>query len=169
MSTQALDVKAIELELETGVSHKDRKDLARHLNMALASTYTLYAKTHTYHWNVAGPLFYSVHKMTEEQYQDMAAAIDAIAERVRAIGFAARGGLETFRQNSCIADVKDSVLSARDMVAELSADHQKLAQELRHAVAEADKLDDVFTADLLTARIGFHEEAAWMLGALLAN
>lgn len=171
MTTEALsfDTQARELTLETGVARKDRKQLATVLNRALASSYTLYAKTHCYHWNITGPLFYSVHKLTDEQYQDLAAAIDAIAERVRAIGFAADGGLETFRKNSCIDDVDKPVISAREMVAELASDHQKVAQQLREAVAEAEKVNDVFTADLLTGRIGFHEEAAWMLGALLVQ
>ena len=168
-SEVVLDTKAPELDIQTGLARADRKQLAEHLNKVLASTYTLYAKTHVYHWNVAGPLFYSVHKLTDDQYHDLASAVDAIAERIRAIGFAARGGFDAFRDNGCVDDVKESVISARNMVDELASDHQKIAHQLREAVTEADKVGDVYTADLLTSRIGAHEEAAWMLEAILVR
>ncbi len=169
MSIDLLDTRATELPIETGIARKDRQALAEALNKALSSTYVLYAKTHAYHWNVAGPLFYSVHKLTDDQYQDLATAVDALAERVRAIGFAAVGGLKSFLDKSAIDDVDRGAPSAREMISTLASDHQKLALQLRDAVREADRHNDVYTADLLTSRIGVHEEAAWMLTALLSE
>jgi starvation-inducible DNA-binding protein len=167
-TNKVIDVKARELPIESSIAKEDRKKLAEALGDALASTYVLYAKTHNFHWNVAGPLFYSVHKLTDEQYRNLADAVDEIAERIRAIGFPANGGLKSYLERSEIADTA-KIPAAREMVEILAADHQSLAQQLREAVAEAEDVDDVFTADLLTARIGFHEEAAWMLMAIAAE
>lgn len=168
-SGNALDIAAPELDLETGVSRSDREKLAEHLNEALASTVVLHHKTQLYHWNVAGPLFYSVHKLTEEHYNDLAESIDALAERIRAIGFPAQGGLRGIVGSSVLDDADQSVVPTRDMIYNLATDHQGLATRLRDAVKVAEEVDDVFTADLLTARIGAHEDAAWMLQALLAE
>lgn len=167
--TTALDTAVPEFNVDTGLRRGDREKLAELLNEALASTYVLYAKTHTYHWNVAGPLFYSVHKMTDEQYEDLAQAIDDLAERIRALGFPAKGGLRQFLDTSMLDDCTDSVPTAGTMVANLARDHQALAVQLRKAVAEAERVDDVYTADLLTSRIGVHEEASWMLEAMIAE
>lgn len=169
MTTEVLDTKARELDLETGLDRSDREKLAEHLNRALASTYVLYNKTHLFHWNVAGPLFYSVHKLTDEQYQDLAAAVDDLAERVRAIGFPATGGLKNMLEQSVVDDADSLSPPTREMVSILAKDHQRIALDLRNAVGEAERLNDVYTADLLTARIGVHEEAAWMLQAILAD
>jgi starvation-inducible DNA-binding protein len=167
-TSKIIDVKARELPVESGIAKQDRKKLASALSDALASTYVLYAKTHNFHWNVAGPLFYAVHKLTDEQYRNLADAVDEIAERIRAIGFPATGGLKSYIERSAIAD-SGEIPPAKEMVETLAADHQSIAQQLRAAVAEAEDVDDVFTADLLTARIGFHEEAAWMLMAIAAE
>ena len=169
MTTEVLDTQARELDLETGIDRSDREKLAAHLNRALASTYVLYNKTHLFHWNVAGPLFYSVHKLTDEQYRDLAAAVDDLAERVRSIGFPATGGLKKMLEQSVVDDADQLSPPTRDMVALLAKDHQRIALDLRKAVKEAEKWDDVYTADLLTSRIGVHEEAAWMLQATLAD
>jgi len=165
MSNDSYSVRAKELPAVSGVAREDRKALAAHLGGVLASTYVLYHKTHAYHWNVTGPLFYSVHKLTDAQYQDLARAIDAIAERIRSIGFAAPVGLTAYVGDSVVDDVAGSP-NAGEMVAELAQDHQSVAKYIRSVVEEAEKAEDVFTADLLTARIGVHEEAAWMLNAL---
>jgi len=162
MSNDPLDVKSEKLSVHSDLDEKGRETLAVLLNDFLASSYVLYAKTHAFHWNVTGPLFYSVHKLTDEQYQDLAEAIDAIAERVRSIGFPALSGLHTYVQKSLVKE-------PREMLQHLAQDHQALAHQARETVREAEKFDDVYTADLLTARIGFHEEAAWMLNALLAE
>ena len=162
-----VDLKTPDLPADTGIERKDRRKLAERMGEALASTYVLYHKTHAFHWNITGPLFYSVHKMTDEQYRDLAAAIDDIAERIRAIGFPAPSGLARYAKESAVEDDTD-VSDPKHMINRLAKDHQKVAKQLRDAVAEAEQADDVYTADLLTARIGAHEEAAWMLNALLA-
>ncbi len=168
MNNPAFDAVSEELPVRTGIARDDRRELARELGKALASFYVLYHKTHGYHWNVTGPMFYSVHKLTDDQYQDLAEAIDAVAERIRSIGFAAPVGLSAYLKDSVVKDV-DGLSSARDMVAELANDHQAVAKQLRDVVERAEGVDDVYTADLLTARIGAHEEAAWMLNSLIVD
>ncbi|MEM8771297.1 MAG: DNA starvation/stationary phase protection protein [Pseudomonadota bacterium] len=168
MSNEIYAVRAKELPGGAGVAREDRKALAGMLGAALASTYTLYHKTHAYHWNITGPLFYSVHKLTDEQYQDLAAAADEIAERIRSIGFEAPVGLALYADNDTIKDVEGTP-RAGEMIQELAQDHLKIAEQMRPFVAEADDVGDVYTADLLTGRIGVHEEAAWMLNAILVD
>lgn len=150
--------------IDIGIDRGDRKTLADLLNVALANTYVLYAKVQGFHWNVTGPMFFSVHKMTEEQYEDLAQSIDEVAERIRAIGFKAPTTLARFLKDAEI-DEEPSNPDAAAMVEMLAADHAAVAKSLRDAVQEAEKLDDVFTADLLTSRIGKHEQYAWMLRA----
>lgn len=168
MTITALKTKTQELPVKTGIDRKDREMLAELMGRSLASSYVLYHKTHAFHWNVTGPMFYSVHKLTEEQYKDLANAVDDIAERIRAIGFAAPTGLTEYIKESAVEDVT-TAKEAGEMILELAKDHQRVATQLRNAVHEAEKADDVFTADLLTARIGAHEEAAWMLNSLVAQ
>lgn len=167
MST-ALETRAKTLPQETAISRENRREIADLLGKALASTYVLYHKTHGYHWNVAGPLFYSVHKLTDDQYQDLAEAVDEIAERIRALGMPAPMGLSGYVAHSAIEDVA-GFPEAGDMIRELAKDHLKIADQMRPMVAAAEGAQDVFTADLLTARIGVHEEAAWMLNAIVAD
>ncbi len=164
MST-ALEARAEELPVDTDVTRPQRKALAEMLGNVLSSTYVLYHKTHGFHWNVTGPLFYSVHKLTDDQYQDLADAVDNIAERIRAIGFPAPMGLTGYVASSIVEDAQDFP-DAGGMLKQLSKDHQMLADQMRDVVEVAEKAHDVYTADLLTARIGAHEEAAWMLNAL---
>lgn len=168
MTSQSLKVGVEELPVRTGVDRKDRKMLAELMGRALASTYVLYHKTHAFHWNITGPMFYSVHKMTDDQYEALASAIDEIAERIRAIGFRTPTGLSAYVQESMVEDDTD-IRNPVDMINQLAKDHQTVASQLRDAVGEAEKVDDVYTADLLTARIGAHEEAAWMLNALIVE
>jgi starvation-inducible DNA-binding protein len=152
--------------MDIGIDRSDRARLAELLGAALANTYVLYAKVQGFHWNVTGPMFFSIHKSTEEQYEDLAGSIDEIAERIRAIGFKSPTTLSRFIQD---ADVKEepSNPEASEMVRILVHDHEAVAKILREAVEEADRLEDVFTADLLTARIGKHEQYAWMLRAMV--
>lgn len=167
MSNSALKAKPEILMTQSGVSQKDRANLAENLSGALADTYLLYLKTQSFHWNVVGPMFYGLHKLTEEQYEDMAGAIDEIAERIRAIGFIAPG---SFRQFYKLASIKeeDRALSAEEMIAQLIEGNELCCRKLRLSVAEAEKVEDVKTADLLTERIGKHEENTWMLRSLLS-
>lgn len=168
MTLQVLKTKYESLPIRSGVNKEDRKMLAELMGRALASTYVLYHKTHAFHWNITGPLFYSVHKLTDEQYQDLAKAIDDVAERIRAIGFTAPTGLARYINESRIEDATE-IEDAVGMVMQLAKDHQEVAAQLRDAVKEAENVDDVYTADLLTARIGAHEEASWMLSSLIVQ
>lgn len=157
----------VDRSVNTGVEKRDRAELAGALSAVLSDSYILYLKTQNFHWNIVGPMFYGVHKLTEEQYQDMAEAIDTIAERIRAIGFNAPGSFKQFLELSTI-DEETKVPEAKEMIAQLTDGNEKCARQLRIAVAKAEEYDDVKTADLLTERVGQHEENAWMLRSLLA-
>jgi starvation-inducible DNA-binding protein len=158
---------AKEFPVKTGVDRKDRRELAKMLTKIIGSSHVLYAKIRGVHWNVVGPAFYSLHKMTEEQYEDLNEAIDDMAERIRAIGFQAPTGLSEMIENSVVKD-QTKLLPANDMVKELVEDHDHVSRLLREGVAEAEAADDVKTADLLTERLGVHGEAAWMLRATIS-
>lgn len=155
------------IPVKTGLEREDCKGLAELLEKALADTYVLYAKTQGVHWNIIGPQFYGVHKLTQEQYEDMAESIDEIAERIRALGYLAPTKLSHLIQIADVQEVED--VNSALMVEMLAKDHQRVATSLREAVQAADEVDDVFTADLLTARIGKHEQYAWMLRALASK
>ena len=152
--------------LNTDVNQQKRLELAEKLSSVLASTFVLYHKTQTMHWNVIGPLFISVHELTEAQYKNLAIAIDDIAERIRALGAMVPVGLAKYAKNSAINDNLDSGITMSALT-ELADDHLNVANEMRGVVADAESINDVYTADLLTSRIGFHEEAAWMLKATI--
>lgn len=151
--------------VNTGIEAKDRKEVATALQHALADTYSLYLKTLGVHWNIVGPSFYSVHKLTEAQYEDMHAAADVIAERVRALGHLAPASFGDYTKLS-VVDSSETPQQADAMLKGLIADNEAIAKRMRDFVETAEEADDVFTADLLTARIGKHEENAWMLRAL---
>jgi len=154
--------------LNNGINKGDRKSLALRLSEALSDSYMLYLKTQNVHWNIVGPMFYSVHELTEKQYLDMAEAIDDIAERIRAIGFTAPGSFQEFSQYTIIKESTGKAES-ESMIASLVEGNEMCARRLREAVAEAEKVDDVKTADLLTDRIGQHEQNAWMLRSLISK
>lgn len=169
MTTQpALQPKIEKASVDTGIADRDTGKLAKYLSNALADTYILYLQTQGAHWNVVGPLFYSLHKLTEDQYQDLAGAIDNIAERIRAIGHIAPSSFPEFAQLS-VLESEPTTHSAEQLVERLVNGNQAIADRLRKSVAAANEVDDVYTADLLTARIGAHEEAAWMLRSVLAG
>ena len=168
MSTQeVLQSIPKEMKTDSGVAHKDRSALATQLSGNLADTYLLYLKTQNVHWNVVGPLFYSVHKLTESQYQDMAEAIDSLAERIRAIGFVAPGSFVQFSKHSDISEMTNND-NTETMIQQLVEDNDTCSRNLRATVVEAEAVGDVKTADLLTERIGAHEESSWMLRALMS-
>ncbi|ATW03489.1 DNA starvation/stationary phase protection protein [Sphingopyxis sp. BSNA05] len=158
-------IKSAELrEMKSDIKKADRATMAEKLGEALASTYVLYQKTQAVHWNVTGPQFHGVHKLTEAQYEDLAASIDEIAERIRALGAKTPVGLSTYIENSAIKDqVKYG--DVESMLKQLSDDTLTVADQMREFVKTAEEADDVFTADLLTARIGVLEESSWMLSA----
>ena len=148
--------------VKTGVQKV--KPLAKALAEALADTYRLVFKTHAYHWNVEGALFYPIHKLTEAQYENLFAATDEIAERIRALGQLAPARLSEVIEASVIKDA-EKLPSTQAMVEDLASDHEKVAKRLHDAISLADEHEDPVTADMLTARSAFHEQAAWMLRA----
>jgi starvation-inducible DNA-binding protein len=151
--------------VNTGIDANDRKEVAKALQHGLADTYSLYLKTLGVHWNIVGPSFYSVHKLTEAQYEDLHAAADVIAERIRALGHLAPASFGDYTKLS-VVDSSETPKDADAMLQGLIADNEAIAKRMRDFVEVAEEADDVFTADLLTARIGKHEENAWMLRAL---
>ncbi len=138
------------------------------LKHVLAESYALYLKTQNYHWNVTGPQFKSLHELFEEQYTDLAAAIDEIAERIRALGQKAPGGFAAYQSLASIKD-GDENAAAEQMVAELKADNQAIVAVLKTALEKADQQGDEATVDAMVQRIATHEKAAWMLAALLGE
>lgn len=154
-------------QLRSGIDPKVTEELAKALSESLADSFSLYVKTLGVHWNAVGPAFFSLHKMTEEQYEDLEDAIDDIAERIRAIGHPAPAGFADFKGMS-IVDCEKTLTAADDMITALANDNEAVAKRLREAAELAEKHEDIFTADLLTARIGQHEQNVWMLRALLA-
>ena len=149
-------------KIDTGISGVTA--IAKGLSEALADSYRLLFKTHAVHWNVEGPMFHTIHVLTEAQYNDLFKAADDLAERIRALGQIAPFQLSEITSMSCVADPA-KLGSAQEMVENLATDHEAVARRMRDAVGRADKGEDVATADLLTARVACHEKSAWMLRA----
>ncbi len=137
------------------------------LEQSLADTYSLALKTQNYHWNVEGPDFFGLHSLFEEQYNDALAAVDDLAERIRALGAPAPGGLQAYLDMTGISDARQNI-DASAMVADLLASHETMADTLRNGVAAAEQAGDAASADMLTGRLTAHEKAAWMLRSLKA-
>ncbi len=155
------------MELNTGISSADRKSIAAGLSRLLADSYTLYLKTHNYHWNVEGPMFNTLHLMFEGQYTELAAAVDEIAERIRALGVKAPGSYTEFGKLASVEEAKGGE-SAEDMIRELVLGQEAVVRTARAAFPAADRANDEPTADLLTQRMQIHEKNAWMLRSMLA-
>ena len=158
-----LAVIARETDPDTGIEHKEA--IARALAEVLGDTYVLILKTHIAHWNVEGPLFYSVHNLTEDQYKNMFSAADVLAERIRALGKLAPTTAAALLKKADVDDAKADP-SAKDMIDELVASHEKISRRLRRLVEVAEGGGDMVTEDLATERAAFHEKAAWMLKSL---
>ena len=152
-------------EPETGVG--SRRLLATSLTGVLADSFVLMIKTQSYHWNVVGPLFFSLHEMTEMHYRNMFEAVDEIAERIRALGELAPLSFTDMISNAELVE-ETRVTNASDMVAKLVMDHESLARRFRDLAAEASGAGDGVTEDLANSRMAFHEKAAWMLRATVA-
>ena len=164
--TRAIEIQPHLQDVKTGV--RDSGTIAKGLADVLSDTYALIHKTHAYHWNVEGPLFYSVHNLTEEQYEDMFAAADELAERIRALGHLAPMRLTSVIETSVVKELGHTP-SAGEMCRDLAKDHERVAHRLHALVEIAEERRDVVTADLATARSAFHEKAAWMLRAIAAE
>ncbi len=152
--------------IDLGMADDARTAIAAGLSRLLADTYTLYLKTHNFHWNVTGPQFNSLHLMFETQYNELALAVDLIAERIRALGEPAPGSYSAYASLSSIAEA-DGVPSATDMVRILADDQLAVVRTARAVFPLADAAHDEPTADLLTQRMQVHEKTAWMLRANL--
>ncbi|MEL6595475.1 MAG: DNA starvation/stationary phase protection protein [Pseudomonadota bacterium] len=159
----ALKVIPEDTSVKSGV--RDVAPVADGLANVLADTYRLMFKTHAYHWNVEGPLFYSIHNLTEEQYENMFEAADELAERIRSLGKMAPMSMSEIIERSIIED-KTQQPSAGEMCEDLAAEHERVAHRLHALVELTEERKDVVTEDLATERSAFHEQAAWMLRAI---
>jgi starvation-inducible DNA-binding protein len=153
-------------KIDIGIDKNQRKAIADGLSRLLADEYTLYLKTHNFHWNVTGPMFNTLHLMFETHYNEAALAVDLVAERIRALGFAAPG---TYKQYGALSSIEETegVPEAMDMVRLLVKGHEACAKTARSVFPLADSAHDEPTADLLTQRLQVHEKTAWMLRSLL--
>lgn len=154
------------MDIGTGLNESDRKDVAGELSRLLADSYTLYLKSHNYHWNVTGPMFPALHLMFEVHYNELALAVDEVAERIRALGHPAPATYSQFARLSSVTD-DESLPEAMGMVRNLVEGHETVIATARAALAVAESAGDAATADLATRRIDVHEKTAWMLRSLL--
>ena len=155
------------MEINIGIDTAHREKIGAGLGRVLADSYTLYLKTHNFHWNVTGPMFQTLHLMFEQQYSELALAVDLIAERIRALGYPAPGTYAEFTRLSSIKEPK-GVPGATDMLRELVAGQEAVVRTARSVFPLVDKANDEPSADLLTQRMQVHEKTAWMLRSLLA-
>ncbi len=152
--------------IDIGIDTKDREKIAAGLSHLLADTYSLYLKTHGFHWNVEGPMFNTLHLMFMDQYTELWNALDLIAERIRALGFHAPASYKQLGKLSSIPDT-EGVPEALAMVRELVSGHEAVARTARKVFDHVDDAGDEASADLLTQRLQIHEKTAWMLRSLL--
>ena len=154
--------------IKTGLDDAYRNNMTETLSKVLASSYSLTIKSQVYHWNVVGPLFKPIHELTEEHYNDLFAAIDVIAERIRALGHL------TPMHDSLISEMLDKSRSGDEitpetMIEDLVSSHEEVVRQMREATALAGEASDVVTEDMLTERLNFHEQAIWMLRAIISK
>ena len=154
------------MKIDIGINQSDREDIAEGLSRLLADTYTLYLKTHNFHWNVTGPMFQTLHLMFETQYTELALAVDAIAERIRSIGFPAPGTYKKYVELSSIKE-DEGIPKAEDMIRLLVEGQEAVVRTARSLFPVVEKASDEATADLLTQRSQLHEKSAWRLRSLL--
>ncbi len=154
------------MKIDIGIKESDRKNIAHGLSRLLADSYTLYLKTHNYHWNVTGPQFTTLHTLFEQQYTELALAVDEIAERIRTLGEPAPGSYQAFAALTRINE-ETSTPNATEMVRNLVSDNETVVRTARELLPLADEANDQPTVDLLVGRMQVHEKAAWMLRSLL--
>lgn len=156
------------MTIDIGIEEKDRIEIAAGLSRLLADSYTLYLKTHNYHWNVTGPMFNTLHQMFEVQYTELATAVDEIAERIRALGVLSPG---SYREFSELTEIQEDteVPTAEQMIANLVTGQETVARTARSLFPLVEKASDEPTADLLTQRLQVHEKTAWMLRSMLGQ
>lgn len=161
-----MDVK-LNMPINIGIDESKREVIAEGLSRLLADTYTLYLKTHNFHWNVTGPMFATLHTLFEAHYTELAAAIDEIAERIRALGFPAPGSFQQFTSLSSIKE-ETGLPDASEMLRQLVQGQEAVVRTARTVLPLAGEANDEPTVDLLTQRMQIHEKNAWMLRSLLA-
>lgn len=155
------------MDINIGLTEAQRNEIADRLSGLLADSYSLYLKTHNFHWNVTGPQFNTLHAMFETQYTELAIAVDDIAERIRALGVKAPGSYTEFSKRTNVADASGGE-TAEEMVAALVDGQETVARTARDAFPAAEAANDQPTSDLLTQRMQIHEKNAWMLRSMLA-
>ena len=156
------------MEINIGIAEDERIKIAEGLSRLLADSYTLYLKTHNFHWNVTGPMFSTLHTLFETHYTEMALAVDEIAERIRALGVNAPGSYKQFAELTSIKE-ETGIPSAEEMIIQLIQGQETVARTARSIFPLVDAANDEPSADLLTQRMQVHEKNAWMLRSLLEN
>lgn len=154
------------MAMNIGIAPQDRESIASQLAKLLADTYSLYLKTHNFHWNVTGAQFNSLHAMFETQYNELWLAADEIAERMRTLDVFAPGSYSQFGRLTSIKE-ETGVPDWQTMVGQLVEGHEIAAHTAREAMKVADQAGDEGTVDMLTGRLKAHEKTAWMLRSLL--
>lgn len=156
------------MPIDIGIQEEDRRKIADGLSRLLADSYTLYLKTHNYHWNVTGPMFQTLHVMFEQQYTELAEAVDIIAERIRALGYPAPATFTEFQRLTSIKET-EGVPTAEEMIRQLVAGQETVVRTARSMFPHVEDAHDEPTADMITERMQVHEKTAWMLRSLLAQ
>lgn len=167
MAKSALNVAPRKADLSVGINDNERSEIAELLTEILGDAYRLIVKTHIYHWNVAGPLFHAVHEMTEEQYNNQFAAVDELAERVRALGY--RVPIQRDITPSIDGEDKAHELAAGEMIKDLIKSHEHLVRKMRSAAETAEQSNDFVSHDLLVGRMAYHEKVIWMWQSLVTE
>jgi len=165
---KGVGAEANAMPIDIGIKEKDRAKIADGLSRLLADSYTLYLTTHNFHWNVTGPMFQTLHVMFEEQYTELATAIDTIAERIRALGYPAPATFVEFQRLTSIKQ-PEGVPSAEEMIRMLVDGQQTVVRTARALFPHVEDAHDEPTADMITERMQVHEKTAWMLRSLLAH
>ena len=166
--SNVLEVRPRNEKVQTGITPAKRKEIAEALSNVLTDTYLLVIKTHIYHWNVVGPLFHAIHELTEEQYNDLFAACDVIAERIRALGFTAPLAINDLLKGGNVK-FPSQFPTANGMVDDLISENESLTRRIREAAESAEENGDFVTHDMLTARLTVHEKVIWMLRAIVSD
>ena len=156
------------MNIDIGIKEEKRIEVADSLKHLLADSYSLYLLTHNFHWNVTGMHFRELHLMFEEQYTELAVAVDEIAERIRSLGEIAPGSYKAFADLSSIAEVEE-IPKANDMVRILTLGHEQLVKTCRTALNLAQSVEDESSASLVSDRMREHEKTAWLLRSMLSD
>ncbi|MDX1517481.1 MAG: Dps family protein [Woeseiaceae bacterium] len=168
MTQTVLKNEVTELSPDKGIRTETRRAVADSLGNALADAFRLYFNVQTLHWNVEGPMFYSLHKLTEEQYAELNESVDTIAERIRALGLPALQTMSEFSDRTEIDDLPTSG-DLKGRIARLVKDYETAGLRLQKIIKLAEEAGDIKTADLLTEQLGRYDENAWMLRATIAQ